>query len=45
MLVGEARRTIGAAQAQMGGKRIEQIIICGSPAEHPRVGRIPDANP
>ena len=24
-----------AAQAQMGGQRIEQIIICGGPAEHP----------
>lgn len=36
-LVGEARRTIGAAQAQMGGQRIEQVIICGSESEHPEL--------
>jgi Tfp pilus assembly PilM family ATPase len=34
-LVGEARRTVAAAQAQMGGQRIEQVIICGRPDEHP----------
>ncbi len=33
-LVGELRRTIGAAQNQMGGGSIEQIIICGGEAEH-----------
>ena len=33
-LVGEVRRTIGAAQNQMGGSRIEQIIVCGSDEEH-----------
>jgi len=33
-LVGELRRTIGAAQNQMGGTRIEQVIICGSDSEH-----------
>lgn len=33
-LVGELRRTIGAAQNQMGGSRIEQIIICGGESEH-----------
>lgn len=34
-LLGEVRRTIAAAQAQMGGPRIEQIVICGREAEHP----------
>ena len=34
-LLGEVRRTIGAAQAQVSGQRIEQIIICGSASEHP----------
>ncbi len=34
-LLGEVRRTIGAAQAQVSGQRIEQIIICGSATEHP----------
>ncbi|MCU0958600.1 MAG: hypothetical protein MUF48_00720 [Pirellulaceae bacterium] len=34
-LLGEVRRTIAAAQAQMSGVRIEQIVICGSETEHP----------
>ncbi|MHB0959807.1 MAG: hypothetical protein ACYC0X_30225 [Pirellulaceae bacterium] len=34
-LLGEVRRTIGAAQAQERGRPIEQIIICGSTTEHP----------
>lgn len=29
-LVRELRRTIGAAQNQMGGNRIEQIVVCGA---------------
>ncbi len=33
-LVGELRRTIGAAQNQMGGGQIEQIAICGAAEEH-----------
>ncbi len=33
-LVGELRRTIGAAQNQMGGSRIEQIILCGDESQH-----------
>jgi Tfp pilus assembly PilM family ATPase len=33
-LVGELRRTIGAAQNQMGGSRIEQIVICGQESEN-----------
>ncbi len=33
-LVGELRRTIGAAQNQMGGGQIEQIIICDVAEEH-----------
>ncbi len=33
-LIGELRRTIGAAQNQMGDRRIEQIIICGDPSQH-----------
>jgi len=34
-LLGEVRRTIAAAQSQMSGQRIEQIVICGGPTEHP----------
>ncbi|MBM4093501.1 MAG: hypothetical protein FJ276_29440 [Planctomycetes bacterium] len=33
-LTGELRRTIGAAQNQMGGTRIDQIVICGSQEEN-----------
>ena len=33
-LVGELRRTMGAAQNQMGGSRIEQIIVCGGQSQH-----------
>jgi Tfp pilus assembly PilM family ATPase len=33
-ILGEIRRTIGAAQNQMGGRRIEQIVVCGSEEEH-----------
>ncbi len=33
-LLGELRRTIGAAQNQMGVSRIEQIVICGDETEH-----------
>ncbi|MFW6170951.1 MAG: hypothetical protein ACODAD_10715 [Planctomycetota bacterium] len=33
-LVGELRRTIGAAQNQMSGRRIEQIVICGAQSEY-----------
>lgn len=28
-LLGEIRRTIAAAQNQMGGKRVEKVIVCG----------------
>ena len=33
-LTGELRRTIGAAQNQMGGTRIDQIVICGIQEEN-----------
>lgn len=33
-LVGELRRTIGAAQNQMGSSRIEQIVLCGPAQQH-----------
>jgi Tfp pilus assembly PilM family ATPase len=33
-LAGELRRTIGAAQNQMGGRRIEQIVLLGAEMEH-----------
>ncbi len=33
-LVGELRRTIAAAQNQMGSGQIEQIVICGTSEEH-----------
>ena len=39
MLVGELRRTIGAAQNQLGGRRIEQLIICGDEDEHDVLSR------
>jgi Tfp pilus assembly PilM family ATPase/Tfp pilus assembly protein PilN len=38
-LLSEVRRTIGAAQAQEGGRPIEQIIICGSETEHPLLAK------
>ena len=28
-LLGEIRRTIAAAQNQLGGRRIEKVILCG----------------
>ncbi len=28
-LIGQIRRTIAAAQNQMGGRRVEQIVVCG----------------
>ena len=33
-VLGEIRRTIGAAQSQLRGRRIERIVICGDGAEH-----------
>lgn len=33
-LVGEVRRTIAAAQNQLGGMKIEQIVLFGTEAEH-----------
>lgn len=33
-LVGEIRRTMGAAQNQLEGQRVDGIIVCGSEADH-----------
>lgn len=38
-LAGELRRTIGAAQNQMGGQRIEQIVLLGAESEHTELQR------
>lgn len=32
-LVGEIRRTIAAAQNQLGGERVEEVVLCGIEAE------------
>lgn len=40
-LLGEIRRTLAAAQNQLGGRKIEAIFLCGTQAEHTAVvGRI-----
>ena len=33
-LVGEIRRTIVAAQNQLGGQRVEQVVLCADEADH-----------
>ncbi len=33
-LIGEIRRTIASAQNQLGGDRVEQIVLCGNDSEH-----------
>lgn len=33
-LVGELRRTMIAAQNQLGGRRVEYVIVCGNPHDH-----------
>ncbi len=33
-LVGEVRRTMGAAQNQLSGRRVESIVLCGDSADH-----------
>jgi Tfp pilus assembly PilM family ATPase/Tfp pilus assembly protein PilN len=33
-LAGEIRRTMVAAQNQLGGRRVEYIIVCGNPSDH-----------
>ncbi|HTN76630.1 MAG TPA: hypothetical protein VL096_15325 [Pirellulaceae bacterium] len=33
-LVGELRRTMIAAQNQLGGRRVEYVIVCGNPKDH-----------
>lgn len=33
-LLGEIRRTMVAAQNQLGGRRVEYIIVCGNPKDH-----------
>lgn len=34
VLLGELRRTIVAAQNQLGGRRVEYVIVCGNPKDH-----------
>ena len=36
-MVGEVRRTIAAAQSQLGGQRIEAITVCGDPTRFPEL--------
>src|SRR5690606_31862535 len=33
-LLGELRRTMVAAQNQLGGRRVEYVIVCGNPTDH-----------
>lgn len=33
-LVGELRRTMVAAQNQLGGRRVEYVVVCGNPQDH-----------
>lgn len=33
-MIGEVRRTVAAAQSQLGGQRIESIVVCGDPARY-----------
>jgi Tfp pilus assembly PilM family ATPase len=33
-ILGELRRTIGAAQNQLAGQRVEQVVICGGEGEY-----------
>jgi hypothetical protein len=33
-LIGEIRRTMVAAQNQLGGRRVEYMIVCGNPSDH-----------
>ncbi len=34
-LLGEIRRTVAAAQNQLGGDRVEVVVLCGNPDDHP----------
>ncbi len=34
VLLGEIRRTMIAAQNQLGGRRVEYVIVCGNPKDH-----------
>lgn len=33
-LVGELKRTMIAAQNQLGGRRVEYVVVCGNPQDH-----------
>ncbi len=33
-LVGELKRTMVAAQNQLGGRRVEYVVVCGNPQDH-----------
>ncbi|GIW92308.1 MAG: hypothetical protein KatS3mg110_0349 [Pirellulaceae bacterium] len=37
-LVGEIRRTVAAAQSQMGGRRIESVVVFGDREQHDELG-------
>jgi Tfp pilus assembly PilM family ATPase len=39
-LLGEIRRTIAAANNQLGGRRVEKVILCGSGTEHAAIKRL-----
>jgi len=42
-LLGEVRRTIAAAQNQLGGRRIESIVLCGRDEQHAALGNLIEA--
>ncbi len=41
-LVGEIRRTVAAAQNQLGGKRIESVLLFGDPQQHEELASLID---
>jgi Tfp pilus assembly PilM family ATPase/Tfp pilus assembly protein PilN len=40
VLLGEIRRTIAAAQNQLGGRRVESIVLCGRGDRHDALARL-----
>ena len=42
-LLGEFRRTIAAVQNQLGGRKVEQIVLCGSGQAHAALAELIDA--
>jgi Tfp pilus assembly PilM family ATPase len=39
-LLGEIRRTIAAANNQLGGRRVEKVILCGDGTEHDAIRKL-----